>query len=94
MLNGPPSRRQFYRSQMLTLRPCMVNIGRLNSEVVRSMWASLSWELLYLTNDDDERYSIQAEERLLRNLSVEVADPPLGYPCYTSNDNRHGLEYF
>ena len=94
MLNGPPSRRQFYRSHMLTLRPCMVNVGRLNSEVVRSMWASLSWELLYLTNDDDERYSIQAEERLLRNLSVEVADPPLGYPSYTSNDIRHGLEYF
>ena len=36
----------------------------------------------------------QAEERLLRNLSVEVADPPLGYPCYTSSDIRHGLEYF
>ena len=58
MLNAPP-RRQFYRSHMLTLRSCSVNIGRLNSEVVRSMWASLSWELLYLTNDDDERYSIQ-----------------------------------
>ena len=58
ILNGLP-RRQFYRSHMLTLRSCSVNVGRLNSEVVRSMWASLSWELLYLTNDDDERYSIQ-----------------------------------
>ena len=60
ILNGLP-RRQFYRSHMLTLRSCSVNVGRLNSEVVRSMWASLSWELLYLTNDDDERYSIQVK---------------------------------
>ena len=86
--------RQLYRSQLLTLRPCAIQIGRLNSEVVRSLWASLSWELLYLTNDDDERYSIQAEERLLRNLTVEAADPPLGYPVYSSRVIRHGLEYF
>ena len=88
------SRRQVYRSHMLKLQECSVKIGRLNSEVVRSLWASLSWELLYLTNDDDERYSIQAEERLLKNLTVEVADPPLGYPAFTSKAIRHGLEYF
>ena len=41
-------------------------------------------ELLYLTNDDEERYSIQAEERLLRNLTVQAADPPLGYFIYSS----------
>ena len=52
--------------------------------IVVGLWASLALELLYLTNDDDERYSIQAEERILRNLTVEAADPPLGYPVYTS----------
>ena len=52
---------------------------------VIGLWASLALELLYLTNDDDERYSIQAEERILRNLTVEAADPPLGYPAYTSS---------
>ena len=88
------SRRQVYRSHMLKLQECSVNVGRLNSEVVRSLWASLNWELLYLTNDDDERYSIQAEERILKNLTVEVADPPLGYPAYTSEAIRHGLEFF
>ena len=62
--------------------------------IFRSLWASLNWELLYLTNDDDERYSIQAEERILKNLTVEVADPPLGYPAYTSEAIRHGLEFF
>ena len=41
-------------------------------------------ELLYLTNDDEERYSIQAEERILRNLTVQAADPPLGYFIYSS----------
>ena len=92
--NNSSNGRQLYRSHLLNLRECNVNIGRLNGEVARSVWASLSWELLYLTNDDDERYSIQAEERLLRNLTVEVADPPLGYPAYSSKAVRHGLEYF
>ena len=88
------SRRQVYRSHLLKLQECSVKVGRLNSEVVRSLWASLNWELLYLTNDDDERYSIQAEERILKNLTVEVVDPPLGYPAYTSEPIRHGLEFF
>ena len=71
-----------------------MDVGSLNSQVVRSLWASLNWELLYLTNDDDERYSIQADERLLRNLTVEVADPPLGYAAFASNPMRRGLENF
>ena len=71
-----------------------MDVGSLNSQVVRSLWASLNWELLYLTNDDDERYSIQADERLLRNLTVEVADPPLGYAAFASNPTRRGLENF
>ena len=74
-----------FRSRLLTLKnDCKVNVGRLNSETVKGLWASLTLELLYFTNDDDERYSIQAEERILRNLTVEAADPPLGYPVYTS----------
>ena len=86
--------RQLFRSHLLTLRECSVDVGGLNSQVVRSLWASLNWELLYLTNDDDERYSIQADERLLRNLTVEVADPPLGYAAFASNPTRRGLENF
>ncbi len=60
-----------------------MSLARLNPEVVRSLWASLNFELLYLTNDDDERYSIQADERLLRNITVQAAEPPLGYPVYS-----------
>jgi hypothetical protein len=45
----------------------------------------LVWELLYLTNDDEERYSVQAHPMALRNLVVQAADPPLGYPIYVSD---------
>ncbi|XP_038071553.1 pecanex-like protein 4 [Patiria miniata] len=73
-----------YKGRVLTRQPVMAHIGRLNSEVVRSLWASLNLELLYLTNDDEERYSIQAHPTILRNLTTQAADPPLGYPIYAS----------
>ncbi|KAJ3411271.1 Pecanex-like protein 4 [Chytridiales sp. JEL 0842] len=59
-----------------------VEIGRLNAECVKGIWANLNYELLYITNDDDERYSIQAQTLLLRNMSIQAADPPLGYPVW------------
>ncbi len=61
-----------------------VYIGSVNAEAVRGQWANLALELLYMTNDDEERYSIQAHPTLLRNLTVQTADPPLGYPIYSS----------
>ena len=33
----------------------------------------------------------QADERMLRNLTVQAADPPLGYPIYTSGAVRRGM---
>lgn len=59
-------------------------IGALNSEAVRGQWSSLAFELLYLTNDDEERYSIQAHPVLLRNVTMQAAEPPLGYAVYSS----------
>ncbi|XP_042302006.1 pecanex-like protein 4 isoform X2 [Sceloporus undulatus] len=73
-----------YTGRILTLQDFLVQIGKLNSEAVRGQWANLSWELLYATNDDEERYSIQAHPVLLRNLTIQAADPPLGYPVYSS----------
>ncbi len=90
--SGGRGTRKLYRSRLLSLRDCMMSVGRLNPEVVKGLWASLNLELLYLTNDDDERYSIQAEERLLRNLTVQAADPPLGYTIYSSGPVRKGIE--
>ncbi|KAL4656330.1 pecanex-like protein 4-like [Arapaima gigas] len=73
-----------YTGRVLTLQEMLVQVGHLNGEGVRGQWANLSWELLYATNDDEERYSIQAHPVLLRNLTVQAADPPLGYPIFSS----------
>ncbi|XP_066485766.1 pecanex-like protein 4 isoform X2 [Tiliqua scincoides] len=73
-----------YTGRVLTLQEFLVRVGKLNGEAVRGQWANLSWELLYATNDDEERYSIQAHPVLLRNLTIQAADPPLGYPVYSS----------
>lgn len=73
-----------YTARVLVLQELLVHVGKLNAEAVRGQWANLSWELLYATNDDEERYSIQAHPLLLRNLTVQAADPPLGYPIFSS----------
>ena len=73
-----------YNSRTLSIHDIPVYIGSLNAEVVRGQWANLGLELLYMTNDDEERYSIQAHPTILRNLTVQAADPPLGYPIYAS----------
>ena len=73
-----------YTSRVLTIQDSPVYICSLNPEAVHAQWANLNLELLYMTNDDEERYSIQAHRTLLRNLNVQAADPPLGYPIYSS----------
>ena len=69
---------------MLTLQDQVVHIGKLNSAAVRAVWSDLALELLYLTNDDEERYGIQAHPSVLRNLIIQAADPPMGYAVYSS----------
>ncbi|XP_076978588.1 pecanex-like protein 4 isoform X2 [Tamandua tetradactyla] len=81
---GYDSNMGVYTGRVLTLQELLIQVGKLNAEAVRGQWANLSWELLYATNDDEERYSIQAQPLLLRNLTVQAADPPLGYPIYSS----------
>jgi hypothetical protein len=54
------------------------------SEVVRGIWANINMELLYYTNANDERFSIQAEKDILRNILVQLAEIPHGYPVYSS----------
>ncbi|XP_012641133.2 pecanex-like protein 4 isoform X1 [Microcebus murinus] len=81
---GYDSNMGVYTGRVLSLRELLIQVGKLNAEAVRGQWANLSWELLYATNDDEERYSIQAHPLLLRNLTIQAADPPLGYPIYSS----------
>eukprot|EP00753_Platysulcus_tardus_P018177 PLAT6760.2.p1 GENE.PLAT6760.2~~PLAT6760.2.p1 ORF type:complete len:1178 (+),score=446.54 PLAT6760.2:49-3582(+) len=69
---------------LLSLREQTATVGSLDGTVLRSIWSGLATELLYFTNDDEERYSIQAHKTLLRNMIVQAAEPPLGYPVYGS----------
>jgi len=71
-----------YSAHILSLRKQPISVAKLNEEGARAMWSSLNQELLFFTNDDDERYSIQAHSDLLRNITVQAAEPPLGYPVF------------
>jgi len=73
-----------YTSLSLELVRVSLRMARVSSAAVRSFWCSLSLELLFFANDDDERYSIQAHPHLLRNLAVQASEPPLGYPVYSA----------
>ena len=70
--------------RLLTRKLCPFKIARISSEAVMGIWANLVLEMLYITNDDDERYSIQAHEMLLRNITIQLAHPPFGYPIWVS----------
>jgi hypothetical protein len=73
-------------SRTLSLQQIRSPLAQLNSEVVKAIWSSTSLELLYITNDDDERYSIQAHPYILRNLTIQSSDAPLGYCVYNSDN--------
>ena len=74
-----------YTGHVLSLQNEIIHIGLLNSSSIRGIWSNLSWELQYLTNDDEERYSIQAHSTILRNLITQTANIPLGYYVYQSS---------
>ena len=57
-------------------------VFQVREEVVQALWSNLALEIFYFTCDDDERLSIQASPLLLRNLHIQAADVPLGYPVF------------
>lgn len=63
-------------------------VFRVKEEVAYALWANLGLELRYATCDDDERFSVQASPRILRNLSIQAADVPLGYPIFQTGSIR------
>ena len=73
-----------FTSRLLVVRPVEAHISRISNTSVQAIWSNLMMEMLYLTNDDEERYSIQAQQSILRNMCVQIADPPLGYAIYSS----------
>ena len=81
---GPSEGSEVCIARLLQCREVEVVLGQLNGEAVNGLWASLSHELTYLANDDDERYSIQANPALLRNMTMQAAATPLGYAAFSS----------
>ena len=73
-----------YYTHVLTLKPQLVHVARLQPESLHGMWSSQLLELLYLKNEEEERYSVQQEEHLLRNISIQAGDSPVGYPVFSS----------
>jgi len=74
-----------YRARYLSKgNPIHFYVGKLNEEAVKAIWCELCHEMYYITNDDEERYSIQAHTILMRNIAIHAAEPPLGYPLYSS----------
>jgi hypothetical protein len=73
-----------YYSQTLKRTNNLINFAQINQEIPKGTWANLIFELYYCTNDDDERYSIQANNVILRNIFIQSANPPLGYPVYSN----------
>ncbi|CAD8125957.1 unnamed protein product [Paramecium sonneborni] len=59
-------------------------IFRFDSEVIRGIEANLQMELLFVTNNDEERYSIQTHEQFFRNMIIEGSELPLGYAPFYS----------
>ncbi len=70
------------------IRPMYRDIGFavccVDKELVRGTWAGQNFELMYLKGNNSERLSIQQLPALLRNVIVQSADPPIGYPMYVS----------
>jgi hypothetical protein len=68
-----------YTSRLASLRPQEASLGRLSKSAVTAVWSALSPELLYLTNDDDERYSIQVSVNYVARLQIMIC---YGYSCF------------
>lgn len=73
------------RTRVLSKRKIPIHTAEIDAAAVRGLWANLTFELIYATNDDEERYSAQAHLPFLRNLVIQTADPPLGYPILSSS---------
>ncbi len=56
-----------------------VLLATIPNEVVHGLWAMAALDIA-MGSDDDERYSIQANVHLLRNIMVQSIGLPFGYP--------------
>lgn len=64
------------------------NLFQFNEDIINGIWGNLMFELYYVTNDDDERYSIQTHKQFFRNIIIENSEQPLGYSPYYSGPTK------
>jgi hypothetical protein len=57
----------------------------MESECVRGFWANETRNLLFDAVTSNERTAIQFNSHLLRNLTNQSCNPPIGYPVVVSN---------
>ncbi len=74
------------KSALLILKRKMsdVSVVQLNTSAVKSIWSNLLFEIGYRGSSDEERYSLQAEDHLLRNTLSQLAHYPYGWNSYSA----------
>ncbi|GIQ83208.1 Pecanex, partial [Kipferlia bialata] len=57
-----------------------VKVTVISGYIAESLWSTLVTDLAFHNYDDEERYSVQSDTRLLRNILLEACAAPFGYP--------------
>jgi hypothetical protein len=65
----------------------------MESECVRGFWANEAKTILFDAATSNERLGIQFDSHLLRNITNQSCNPPIGYPVVVSNVNRSVAEW-
>eukprot|EP01029_Cantina_marsupialis_P015778 TRINITY_DN3467_c0_g1_i7.p1 TRINITY_DN3467_c0_g1~~TRINITY_DN3467_c0_g1_i7.p1 ORF type:complete len:166 (-),score=54.37 TRINITY_DN3467_c0_g1_i7:210-707(-) len=76
--------------QISTEKGVQFTVFDANAAFIHGFWHSISQEIQYFTSDDDERFSIQSLPHAARNLTVQAAEPPLGYSVFQSAASLDG----
>ena len=60
------------------------SVLKMNHEWMRALWSNDERDIIFLTNNDNERDSIQENQVFLNNMILQAADIPVGYPAFTT----------
>lgn len=59
-------------------------VFKMNHEWMRALWSNDVRDIIFYSETDGERDSIQQNEAFLNNMILQSADIPVGYPAFTS----------
>ncbi|KAK8896026.1 Pecanex-like protein 4 [Tritrichomonas musculus] len=60
------------------------DVFQMKHEWIRALWSNDEKNIIFYSQQDNERISIQHNDVLLNNMIMQAADIPVGYPAYTS----------